>query len=185
VAAERGASNVRFARMDAEALDVSDGSFDVAVSALGILYCPDPLAACREMFRALRAGGRMAAAVWGERRRCGWAEVFPIVESRVKSDVCPLFFQLGSGDALRLTMAHAGFQDVRLERIPTVLSYDSADDAIGAVFAGGPVALAYSRFDDATRSAAHAEYLASIAAFRHGDGYRVPGEFVVAAGIRV
>jgi ubiquinone/menaquinone biosynthesis C-methylase UbiE len=183
-AAERGAGNVRFARMDAEALEVADGAFDVAVSALGILYCPDPLAACREMFRALRPGGRMAAAVWGERRRCGWAEVFPIVESRVRSEVCPLFFQLGGGDTLRLTMAEAGFEDVRLERIPTVLSYDTADDALGAAFAGGPVALAYSRFDDATRSGAHAEYLASIAPFRDGDGYRVPGEFVVAAGVR-
>jgi hypothetical protein len=65
-----------------------------------------------------------------------------------------------------------------------VLSYDTADDALGAAFAGGPVALAYSRFDDATRSGAHAEYLASIAPFRDGDGYRVPGEFVVAAGVR-
>ena len=34
-----------------------------------------------------------------------------------------------------------------------------AEDALAAVFRGGPVALAYSRFDDATRRAVHAEYL--------------------------
>jgi hypothetical protein len=43
------------------------------------------------------------------------------------------------------------------------------------------VALAYSRFDEATKRAVHAEYLDSIAAFQTGGGYQVPGEFVVAA----
>jgi hypothetical protein len=47
------------------------------------------------------------------------------------------------------------------------------------------VALAYSHFDAATRESAHAEYLESIAAYRHGSGYRVPGEFVVVRGVRV
>ena len=31
------------------------------------------------MHRVLKTGGRAAVAVWGERNRCGWAEVFPIV----------------------------------------------------------------------------------------------------------
>jgi hypothetical protein len=44
------------------------------------------------------------------------------------------------------------------------------------------VALAYARFDAATRSAVQAEYLASIAPYRDGTGYAVPGEFVIAAG---
>jgi len=184
VAASRQLSTVQFERMDAEDLAVPDESFDVALSALGILYCPDPLRACREMFRALRPGGRIAVAVWGERRRCGWAEVFPIVESRVASEVCPLFFQLGTGEALRLTFEAAGFDGVEVERISTVLEYPSGEDALGAAFAGGPVALAYSRFDESTRGSAHGEYLASIEPYRHGDGYRIPGEFVVARGVR-
>jgi ubiquinone/menaquinone biosynthesis C-methylase UbiE len=181
-AAGLGLGQARFARMDAEGLDLPDGGFDAALSALGILYCPDPARACREMRRVLRPGGRTVVAVWGERRRCGWADIFPIVESRVRSEVCPLFFQLGAGDTLRLTLEGAGFGGVRVERIPTVLEYASADDALGAAFAGGPVALAYSRFDDATRADAHADYLASIAPFRAGEGYRIPGEFVVARG---
>ena len=48
------------------------------------------------------------------------------------------------------------------------------------MFRAGPVALAYARFDERTRQAVHAEYLDSIAAYRVGDGYRLPGEFVVA-----
>lgn len=183
-AAAEGLGHVDFARMDAEDLELSDGAFDAALSALGILYCPDPLKACREMRRVLRLGGRAVVAVWGERRRCGWAEVFPIVEARVRSEVCPLFFQLGTGDTLRLTLLEAGFRDVQVERIATELVYPTADDALGAAFAGGPVALAYSRFDDETRDGAHRDYLASIAPYREGTGYRIPGEFVVARGER-
>jgi hypothetical protein len=77
-------------------------------------------------------------------------------------------------------MGAAGLADIDVQRISTVLEYASEADAIGAAFAGGPVALAYSRFDDETRDEAHAEYIASIAAFRKGNGYRIPGEFVVA-----
>jgi ubiquinone/menaquinone biosynthesis C-methylase UbiE len=140
-------------RADAEELGVEPESFDAALCALGLMYVPDPLAATREMARAVRPGGRVVAAVWGARSKCGWAEIFPIVERRVASEVCPLFFQLGTGDALQLTMEAADLTDIRIDRIATTLRYDSAEDACGAAFAGGPVALAYSRFDEPTRQA--------------------------------
>lgn len=134
------------------------------------------------MLRLLKPGGRMAVAVWGARNRCGWAEIFPIVDRRVESEVCPLFFQLGTGDTLRYTLEAAGCANVAVERVTTTLEYESADDALGAAFAGGPVALAYSRFDEPVREAAHAEYRDSIESCRRPGGrYEIPGEFVVAA----
>ena len=42
----------------------------------------------------------------------------------------------------------------------------------------GPVALAWSRLDDGARERVRRRYLDSLAAWRHGPGYRVPGEFV-------
>ena len=182
--ADRDGVAVDTHRMDAEALGFPDASFDAAVCALGLMYCPDPLTAIREMHRVLAPGGRAAAAVWGARKNCGWAEIFPIVERRVASDVCPLFFQLGTGDALVDTFRRAGFDDVRCERLEVVLRYPSADDALGAAFAGGPVALAYSRFDEPTRDGAHEEYLESIAPFQRGGTYEIPGEYVVALAKR-
>jgi SAM-dependent methyltransferase len=184
--ARRGAvlrklANVRFERGDAETLSLPDAGFDAAVCALGLMYVPEPVRALCEMRRLLRPGGRAAAAVWGARRNCGWAEIFPITDARVVSDVCPMFFHLGTKDMLAQAFAAAGFADVRLERLATTLSYACAEDALAAVFRGGPVALAYSRFDAATTRAVHAEYLDSIAAFRVGDGYQIPGEFVVTA----
>jgi len=170
------------ARMDAEALSCPDGSFDAALCALGLMYVPFPLNALTEMRRALRSGGRAVAAVWGRRDRCGWAEIFPIVERRVASDVCPMFFQLGTGDTLSRTFTEAGFVDVHADRLVTTLEYESDEDAVGAAFAGGPVALAYSRFDEATRERAHAEYRTSIEPYRRDTRYQIPGEFVVVSG---
>ena len=181
-AAERGLGNVRVERMDAQQLALPDGTYDVALCALGLMYVPDPLAALKEMKRALRAGGRAVVSVWGERAKCGWAEIFPIVEKRVASEVCPMFFQLGSEGALQMTMELAGFSAVKVERMPATIRYENGSDACGAAFVGGPVALAYSHFDEKTKREAQAEYLESIGAFKTGNGYGVPGEFVVAVG---
>lgn len=184
-AAARGAAHVSTRRLGAEKLEeVPDESFDVALCALGLMYVPDVQSALAEMRRVLRPGGRAAAAVWGARARCGWADIFPIVESRVKSDVCPMFFQLGTGPSLQLALEAAGFQNVASERLTTTLHYDTADEAADAAFAGGPVAMAYSRFDEDTRRSARADYIASIAPYRIGHGYAIPGEFVVARGER-
>jgi ubiquinone/menaquinone biosynthesis C-methylase UbiE len=177
-----GLTQVTFQRMDAEDLELEPESFDVALCALGLMYVPDPSKALAEMRRLLRPGGRAVAAVWGERRHCGWAEIFPIVDRRVASDVCPMFFQLGTGDMLQNLMHTAGFEDVRADRISTTLEYASPADAVGAAFVGGPVALAYSRFDALMRDAAHAEYLASIEPYKRQNSYEVPGEFVIATG---
>jgi ubiquinone/menaquinone biosynthesis C-methylase UbiE len=180
----QGLAHAEFERMGAEALDLPDATFDVVLCALGLMYVPDVQAALREMHRVLAPGGRAVAAVWGARANCGWADIFPIVDARVRSEVCPLFFMLGTGERLAHEFTVAGFVTVDTDRLSTVLEYASADEAIGAAFVGGPVAMAYSRFDDATRAEAHAEYLASIDAYRHGDGYRIPGEFVVVRGVR-
>jgi hypothetical protein len=105
------------------------------------------------------------------------------VDLRVKTEVCPLFFQLGTGDSLQRTFARAGFENIKMDRINAILHYDSSDGALAAAFAGGPVALAYSRFDATTRGEAHAEYLESISSFRHANGrYEIPGEFVAVSG---
>jgi ubiquinone/menaquinone biosynthesis C-methylase UbiE len=183
-AIERGLTQVTAERSEAEELEAEDGAFDVALCALGLMYVTDPVRSLQHIHRALRPGGRLALAVWGARANCGWAEIFPIVERRVASEVCPLFFQLGSGDALRYALSAAGFGDIEAERLSTTLDYDSDESACGAAFAGGPVALAYSRFDATTRDEAHAEYINSIAIHRRGSGYAVPGEFVIARAVK-
>lgn len=183
-AEHRDLRHVTALQCDAEDLRCVDTLFDAVLCGLGMMYFPDPLRALREQHRVLRPGGRAVSAVWGQRDRCGWAGIFPVVDARVNTEVCPLFFHLGTGETLAACFAEAGFEDVTTDRITTTLRYDSDEAACRAAFAGGPVAMAYARFDEATRAEAHADYLASIASYRDGDGYAIPGEFVVAAGTR-
>ncbi len=182
-AAERS-PGCRFVRADAQQLDeiVPVGYFDVVLCGLGLMYMPDPEAALLTMARCLRPGGRMAVSVWGERRACGWADIFPIVDSRVRSEVCPMFFRVGTGDTLEVALHEAGLVNVQVSHPPTTLDYADAEAACDAAFLSGPVALAYSRFDEATRLLVRAEYLASIERWRDGTRYEIPGTFVIGHG---
>jgi len=181
---EKNLNNIRFQRMDAEHLDIPDEEYDAALCALGLMYVPDPVRALKEMYRVIKLGGRAVAAVWGQRDHCGWAEIFEIVDKRVSTEVCPLFFNLGNKDILSRSFTAAGFSNVVFERLNTELIYHSDEEACGAAFAGGPVALAYHKFSEPVKNEAHAEYLDSIKIFRQGNGYAIPGEFVVALGFK-
>ena len=176
--------NVTFVRMDAEELKLSDEEFNVALCALGLMYVPAPVNALKEMHRVLKPGGRCIAAVWGKRISCGWADIFEIIDKRVSSEVCPMFFNLGNEAVLEKNFEIAGFSKIYIEKLSTVLHYHSADEACAAAFEGGPVALAYFKFTPAVQKEACEDYLASIEQYRNGNSYDVPGEFVIGLGIK-
>ncbi len=179
----RRIANVAFERMDAELLDLPAAAFDVALCAFGLMYLSDPTAALREMRRVLQPGGRMAAAVWGERARCGWAAAFEIVDAEVASDVCPLFFQHGEGEALTRACEAAGFVEVEQHRLAATLDHKDDIEAYEAIFLGGPLALPWAHFDEAARTRVKRKYLSAIAPCRDGRGFRTPAEFVVVTAV--
>jgi ubiquinone/menaquinone biosynthesis C-methylase UbiE len=181
VARRMPGGNVNFLRMDARKLDLPAASVDAVLCGLGLMYVPDPLAAVTEMLRVLRPGGRVALAVWGRRSHCGWAPVFEIVDAEVSSEVCPLFFNLGSHNELAGLCEQAGFEVFDHRRLNSTLVYADAEAACDAAFVGGPVALAWSRFDESARLRARQRYLSAIEPWWHPAGYRIPSEFVIVA----
>jgi ubiquinone/menaquinone biosynthesis C-methylase UbiE len=176
---------VKTARMNAEDLAVEPEHFDVALCALRIMNVPDPLAAVTSMRRAVRPCGRVVAAVWGQRKHCGWAELFPIVDARVASEVCPMFFGPGTAGSLARDFETAGLKHVREHRQQEKLEYRDEKTLLTAMFIGGAVALAVKRFTPQVLAEAQSEFLASVKQYRMGDGrYLIPGEFVTVSGVR-
>jgi ubiquinone/menaquinone biosynthesis C-methylase UbiE len=174
----------QFEWMDAEDLELENNSFDAALCSLGLMYMPDPRKALVEMRRVLKPGGRVVAAVWGPREQCGWSEILDIVDQHVSSEVCPMFFNLGKPHMLELHFKAAGLKHISIRRIRTVLYYEDDQQALGAAFVGGPVALAYHNFSEETKREAHAAYLRSLVPFKKGESYEVPAVFVVARGYK-
>ena len=125
----------------------------------------------------------MVIAVSGARARCGWAEVFPIVESRVASDVCPMFFQLGTSDTLAASLTRAAFGNVR--SITCRRPFCTSPRQTLRMRRSSAV---LSRWRIRSSTNRHVRRRGtnissrSPAAYRVGEGYRVPGEFVVGCG---
>ena len=147
------------------------------------MYVPDPVHALAEMARVTRPGERVAVTVWGERRKCGWADIFPIVDARIASEVCPMFFGIGGRGVLLNMASTAGISNAREVRDRATLAWPDAESLLAAVIDGGPIALAAKRFSPEVRAEVDAEFLAAIAEFSNTDGsYAIPGEFVTVAG---
>jgi ubiquinone/menaquinone biosynthesis C-methylase UbiE len=181
---EKSLSNISFQRMDAEELTVENETYDIALCALGLMYVTDYAKAIGEMYRVLKPGGYAVAAVWGQRNHCGWADLFEIVDRRVSSEVCPMFFNLGNADMLQRYFSSAGFKNIKEERINTTLFYATDEAANGAAFLGGPVAMAYHKFSEEVKKEVESEYINSISQYKKTDGYHVPGEFIVVIGYK-
>jgi ubiquinone/menaquinone biosynthesis C-methylase UbiE len=181
--AAAGLDWVETARLGAEDLGAGERRFDAALCALGLMYVPDPALAIGAMAHALRPGGRVVATVWGERRNCGWAEIFPIVDARVASEVCPLFYACGAPGALKEDFTKAGLSNLCEHRQHETLEFPDERALLAAMLVGGPVALAVKRFTPAILAEVEAEFLASVQDCRTKDGaYRIPGEFVTVSG---
>ncbi len=65
VVGEREAA-VRFVRDDATALDLPEGSMDVALCGFGLPYIQEPVRLFREAARVVRGGGVVAATLWAQ-----------------------------------------------------------------------------------------------------------------------
>src|SRR5277367_3703491 len=70
-AAEHGVSNARFTVADIQLMEAQE-SYDLALSRFGTMFFANPVAAMRNVRRALRPGGRLAMAVWRRRTDNDW-----------------------------------------------------------------------------------------------------------------
>ncbi|MFN0007266.1 MAG: class I SAM-dependent methyltransferase [Planctomycetota bacterium] len=132
-AAELDLSNVALREMDAESLELEPGSFDAATSRWGLMLFADPLAAARGVRRALKPGGRFAAAVWGRPERVPFLAIPHQIAARVLGDPppppgAPGAFALAADGALESVMTRAELRDVRTEILTVAFEFASSGE---------------------------------------------------------
>jgi demethylmenaquinone methyltransferase/2-methoxy-6-polyprenyl-1,4-benzoquinol methylase len=128
--AAAGASGAGLAGGDAEKLPVRSGAFDGALVAFGIRNVGDPLAALREVHRALRPGGRFVVLEFqtprgplGRAYQLYFRHVLPRIGGLVSGDATAYSYLPASvarfpePKAFAQLMRDAGFSEVRHSRL--------------------------------------------------------------------
>jgi SAM-dependent methyltransferase len=120
-AARSGLTNITFRQCSADSLPFVDDTLDVAVSRLGAMFFPDPLAALREMLRVVKPGGSLGFVVWRAAELNPFFSVTSEVVSRYVEPApeepdAPGAFRFAESGKLAGLLKEAGAVDVR-ERI--------------------------------------------------------------------
>jgi SAM-dependent methyltransferase len=180
-----GLGNVATRVMDGEVLDVEPGSFDAAISRLGLMYLPDKAAALAAVRRALRPGGRYAALVFSEPERNRFFSV-PIGIIRRNANLpAPAPGLPGPFSAATLgdMLEAAGFSEVEVVRVDAPLRLaDAAECAQLERESFGALHQMLAGLSPAERDATWAEIEEALREFEGPGGFVGPCEVLVGAG---
>jgi SAM-dependent methyltransferase len=185
VAREAGLGQIETRVMDGEKLDLPDGTFDAVLCRLGLMYMPHPVAALREWRRALRAGGRVAVAVFSTPDRNPWGAL-PAAVIRRRAQLPPPVpgqpgpFSLGGPGALEGLFREAGFSDPETRAVPVPHRAATAADYVRVTreaFGGFNAMMA--QLPPQERESAWNEVEAALHGFESPEGFEAPGECLV------
>jgi SAM-dependent methyltransferase len=186
-----GLDNVEVQTADGEILNVAEGSFDAAVCRIGLMLFPDPGRGLREMFRALKPGGRACTMVFStpDKNPC----VSILLGTALKHAGLPPRDPSQPGGLLSLSrpgliddlFRQAGFGQVATTRIAAPFRLPSVESYLEFVrSSASPILQILGRLDDAAKNAAWAEIRDKLSAFDTRDGWEGPNELLLTAGYR-
>ena len=129
--AARKAPHVEWREGQAEALPFEDGTFDAVVSQFGLMFFDDRAVAVREMWRVLRAGGRLAVAVWDSLENSpGYAAMAALLQRLFGDDASNgirVPFVLGDVAGLRALFRDAGLPDAQITTVKGTARFPSLE----------------------------------------------------------
>lgn len=184
-AAEAAEVSIATRVVDGEELDVEPGSFDAAISRLGLMYMPDKQGALAQARRALRDGGKYAAIVFAEPERNGFFSV-PIGIIRRRAQLPPPAPGLPgpfSSAALGAQLEGASFRDVAVERVEAPLELGSAAECTQLERESfGALHQMLAGLTEEDRQDTWREIESALGEFETANGFRGPCELLVGVG---
>lgn len=185
-----GRENVEVALLDASFIGQPDGSFDVVVCRMGLMFTSDPAVAFGEIRRVLRAGGRFAALTWAGIEHNPWVSCVgtAAMMNGLVTGGPPVgpggMFSLGDPALVAALAKDAGFVDVAVEEFPTTFEADSIETHVARVSAlAGPLAAAFAAATPEQLAAVRHTAAQLAAAYIGTDGsVALPGRAILVAG---
>ena len=183
-----GHNNIETRVMDGENLDVADGSFDVVISRVGLIYFPDQQRALTGMRRALKPGGRVAAITYATAEKNRFFSI-PVSIIRERAHLPPPLpgqpgpFSLGAPGVIEHSFKQAGFSDVRVRAMPAPLCLSSAAECVRFERESfGALHQMLSGLPETDRPAVWQEIEQELRQFEGPSGFVGPCEMLVAVG---
>ena len=185
-AGELGLENVEFRVINAESIDLPVASVDAVLCRWGYMLMVDPAAALVETRRVLKAGGRVALAVWGSPSANPWLAVTARVIQQhglaepPANETAPGAFALSDPERLRALLEEAGFVDVEIDAVDLVRSGPSFAEWWETQLDMSPSGAAVRAAPVDVAQAIAAEVEAQLAPYSGGDGLAIPASAIVA-----
>jgi ubiquinone/menaquinone biosynthesis C-methylase UbiE len=154
-AAAQGIANIDFIEADIQVQPFAPNS-DLVFSRFGTMFFENPVAAMRNMRRALKPGGRFTMIVWRRIEDNPWLGAAKAIALKhlpqpgADARTCgPGPFSMADEEVVAAQMRAAGYADVAFERVDApVRMGDSIEDAIGFQLALGPAGEVYREAGD-------------------------------------
>jgi SAM-dependent methyltransferase len=189
-ATELGLDNVTTRVLDIEAIDEPDESYDVVLCREGLMFALDPGHGAGEIRRVLRAGGRVALAVWGPREANPWLGV--ILDSLsaqlgmpVPPPGIPGPFSLSDAGVLAGLLRDAELAEVAVDEVAVPMRVPSFDDWFSRTSSlAGPLAGILAGLPDETKTALRARMEEAVREYETPDGLEFPGVSLLATARR-
>lgn len=185
-AAQRGLDNVECRILDAQQIDLPEGSVDGVLSRFGLMLVPDQERAMGEIRRVLRPGGRCAYATWGPPDRNPW--IFQLVMALLQTGYAPPgdpfapggVFSLATPERNQELVTTAGFADVTVGELTGVMRFESPDDYwTYNTSLAGPLAELVTALSNEQLHAVRTTLDPSLAPFERDGGLELPWLSVV------
>jgi SAM-dependent methyltransferase len=171
-----GLTNVQFEQGDAQVFPFEPWSRDLAISQFGAMFFADPVAAFRNIGRAMRPGGRVAILAWQQPGKNEWLsalrDALAVGRTLPPPPVgIPGPFGLADPDAVRGLLIGAGFVDICFDAVnePVYLGPD-AGAALGFACALPVTQRLLAGLSSADHARALDRLRATLASHATGDG---------------
>lgn len=143
-AAAEGLRNLAFEQADAQVHPFAAEAFDVILSRFGVMFFADPLAAFRNLRRALPRGGRMALLTWRGAQHNEWIREIRATlvggPPKIPPAGAPGPLGLSDPEAVKPILSHAGFGEIAFTETSEPLCYGSTAGEAFDFIRGTPLA---------------------------------------------